>query len=242
MRIIRKEFGSDYQRYHFGYSIWGILEPGDQLNEVYAEGFLPYSGHEYHEKTLYMARSIRIDLQRLQLNSENRRILRKADWQFTRTAVPFESFDANPAFLSFCNRYFRLRHKRDILRSGKLRAVLSSGFVTEVVAYNGPKGHPVGYVLIVSDERMSHFWFSFYDLSYMRRSLGMWMMIQEVLAARDKGKSSMYLGTCYGEGALYKTNFDAVEWWTGCGWSDDVKQLKHLAREEIKHSAEMSGN
>jgi len=59
---------------------------------------------------------------------------------------------------------------------------------------------------------------------------------QEVLAAREAGRKHMYLGTCYGEGALYKTNFEAVEWWTGCDWSTDTKELKRLARQEIKES------
>lgn len=235
MKVVRKEFGSDYENYHFGYSIWGMLTPSDSLNEVYEQGFLPYSGQLDSTQTLYMARSIRVPLADFKLSSENRRILKNADWDFVRECVPYGEFDTgDPEFLRFCNRYFLKRHHMDIRRSGKLEAVLGAGFITDIAVYRTPEGKPSGYVFLVRDGVMSHFWFSFYDIELVRKSLGMWLMIREVQVAKESGQKYMYLGTCYGERALYKTNFQPVEWWDGSLWSSDLQILKKLARQEIK--------
>lgn len=233
MKLVRREFGVDYENYQFGYSLWAFLEPDDALAEVYNQGFLPYSGQPPSPLTLYMARSVRIVLNDWKPNSENRRILRKADWDFTRESVTTANFDLqDESFLRFCNGYFLDRHQKDIQDSGKLSAVLESGFVSEVVTYRTVEGQVLGYVLLAGDQCMSHYWFSFYDSSLASQSLGMWLMIQEARQAQEQGKDFLYLGTCYGPSSVYKTNFDGIEWWSGSDWSTDKKRLKSLARAE----------
>jgi hypothetical protein len=36
----------------------------------------------------------------------------------------------------------------------------------------------------------------------------------------------------YGEKALYKTNFEPLEWWNGEEWRSDIKQLKERGRSD----------
>lgn len=75
---------------------------------------------------------------------------------------------------------------------------------------------------------MAHFWFSFYDLSYARQSLGLWLMLDCLRDAKKRGRAHYYLGTVYGPSALYKTNFTPLEWWSEGGWSRDIRALKAL--------------
>ena len=75
---------------------------------------------------------------------------------------------------------------------------------------------------------MAHYWFSFYDLAYARQSLGLWLMLDCIRDAEQRGLKNYYLGTVYGPNALYKTNFAPLEWWGEAGWSRDIQLLKSL--------------
>jgi hypothetical protein len=50
--------------------------------------------------------------------------------------------------------------------------------------------------------------------------------------AKKAGLTHYYLGTVYGAKALYKTNFEPVEWWDGLQWQRDVALLKEKARAD----------
>jgi len=43
MKIIRNEFGHEYEKYRFGYCEYAELEPDDKTADFYEKGFLPYS-------------------------------------------------------------------------------------------------------------------------------------------------------------------------------------------------------
>ncbi|PIP87310.1 hypothetical protein COW81_00905 [Candidatus Campbellbacteria bacterium CG22_combo_CG10-13_8_21_14_all_36_13] len=230
MRIRRREFTHDYSIYHFGYTLWGEREKKDKLADLYESGFLPYSGIKDVKDTMYMARSIRVPLENFIPSSENRRILKKFENRFDRKITSFNDFDTDSiSFRRFCNKYFKDWHGIDF--DEKLRTVLGAGFITEVVTYTD-EDKIIGYVLLDGDKKMSHYWFSFYDTEYIKQSLGMWMMINEVLEAKKANKSYMYLGTGYGEKARYKMNFKNIEYWDGSEWVADIKKLKGLVESD----------
>ena len=230
MKLIRKEFTHDYSTYHFGYTLWGEREKKDILNDIYADGFLPYSGIKDIKNTLYMARSVRIPLYNFSPSSENRRIMRKFENRFKREITSIEKFDINNLiFKRFCNKYFRDWHKIDF--DEKLRTVLHANFITHIVTYRESE-KVLGYVFLVCDKKMSHYWFSFYDTDYIKQSLGMWMMVNETLEAQKDKKQYMYIGTAYGEKAQYKMNFKNIEYWDGSNWIDDINSLKKLSKED----------
>lgn len=79
---------------------------------------------------------------------------------------------------------------------------------------------------------MSHYWYSFYDLDLVFKSLGLWIMIDSIREAKKEKKDYFYLGTVYGEKALYKTNFDHLEYWNGGKWIADKKSLKIRSRSD----------
>lgn len=109
----------------------------------------------------------------------------------------------------------------------RLETILQSGLVSAVTKYS-KDSLPVAYVLEVADADMAHYWFSFYDIAYARQSLGLWLMLDALRDAKTAGKTHYYLGTVYGEKALYKTNYSPLQWWSGESWSDDLRLLKTL--------------
>jgi arginyl-tRNA--protein-N-Asp/Glu arginylyltransferase len=205
---------------------WYEREPGDPLEELYEKGLLPYSGQKDTKNIFYSARSARVVLPNFSLSSENRRVARKFDGQFTKERVT--DFKPDEGFYRFCLDYFAKKHGADAMPRARLETIFKSGLITSTVIHHSAS-KPVAYVLEVADASMAHYWFSFYDLAYAQQSLGLWLMLDSIRDAKAAGKEQYYLGTVYGQNALYKTNFSPLQWWNGESWSDDIRQLKNLA-------------
>jgi len=229
MKKFYSEFTHNYKNYSFGYVNYCMYEKGDKLSEIYASGYLPYSGSFEVENIFYMARSARVPLADFSLSSENRRVARKFDGKFHRVVKPIKEFDIRDKdFLSFCVDYFAKRHGPKVMPLERLRVILDSGIISHIVSYQ-EEGRPVAYVFECSDKHMTHFWFSFYDLNLIRQSLGMWLMLDSVKFAKKREAEHLYVGTVYGEKALYKTAFKNLEYWDGGSWVADIKKLKALS-------------
>lgn len=239
MKRFNSEFAYSYTTYSFGYCEYAVVEAGDTLSEVYEQGFLPYSGTPDVPHTCYMARSARVALDGFSPSSENRRIAARFDNHFTKEIVPLSEFDIrDEGFRSFCLEYFAKRHGENVMPPTRLDTILGCGFITHIVRYTNAEGAPVAYVFLADDPTMSHFWFSFYDLSLAFKSLGMWLMIDCAREAARSGKRYFYIGTVYGEKALYKTNFESLEFWDGNVWVQDIRKLKALSRQDAAHTYE----
>jgi len=231
MRQFSREFGHSYETYSFGYCNFAVREAEDSLGNLYARGFLPYSGTLDIRDTFYMARSARLTLASLTLTSENRRIAKKHDGKFTKERIPVSEFDSrDESFLSFCLEYFKARHGNAMPRE-RLEFILSLKLISHIVVYK-KDDTVIGYVFEVSDTQMTHFWYSFYDLSYLKQSLGLWLMLDSIRDSKEAGREHFYLGTAYGEKGLYKTNFEPLEFWDGETWNPDIKTLKELCRRD----------
>lgn len=225
MKIIASELGHNYSTYSFAYCLYALREPADQLSDIYRAGFLPYSGAPEPQRIAYMARSARVRLKDWKLSSENRRVYRHFP-DLTRKVIKVE-----PAVIDFCFTYFKERHGAQIMPLERLQYILDSGWVTEVLEYR-LKNKILGYVWLGRDKYAAHFYYSFYDLDYVRQSLGLWLMIDVALLAQEEGQDYLYLGTAYGERGLYKTNFAEIEFWDGQNWNRDRKLLRQLCRED----------
>lgn len=232
MKIIKEEFCHSYKTYSFGYKILLDREEKDVLSEIYALGFLPYSGSFEHQDRFYLARSARISLCNFAFSSENRRVWKKFENIFTVTIQPAYLMLEDTFFMDFCLKYFQQRHGENIMASERLRHILERKLNTSVAIYTDSSNKIVAYVIENKDKEMGHFWFSFYDLSYAYQSLGMWIMLERIKNAKDLGQIYYYLGTVYGDKALYKTNFPLLEFWDGTTWVQNTPLLKSLARND----------
>lgn len=233
MKIFSSELGTNYDTYTFGYTTYAKREESDPLAALYRKGFLPYSGSPRAADIFYMARSVRVVLADFELTSENRRIAKKFDGEFVRERMAFTDavFDENA--ISFCLSYFAQKHGERAMPRERFEHILKMGLVTHLITYKKEKVI-VAYVLEVADDTIGHYWFSFYDLAFARQSLGLWLMLDAVQDAQKRKLAYYYLGTVYGEKALYKTNFEPLEWWDGTGWSTDSKLLRQRGRTDAE--------
>ncbi len=232
MKIFQSELVHAYNSYSFGYCNYLVSEETDSVSHIYNLGYLPYSGAQNVENIFYMARSLRVSLEGWELNSENRRINKRFLDLLERKVVPFHEFNwHDETFIQFCLDYFANRHGANIMPRERLLYILQSRLITEIVVYSHA-GKDIGYVYVVTDANMAHFWYSFYDLSYANQSLGLWLMIDVLAWSQETGKNHVYLGTAYGEKGLYKTNFNNLEYWNGRDWVSNIGLLKERCRND----------
>lgn len=208
-----------------------IAREGEPLDEIYSQGYLPYSGANDSKDIFYSGRSARVVLTNFALTSENRRIAKRFDGTFEKEYIPFAQFKPDEHFWTLSLTYFAQKHGENAMPRARIEALFAAGIITTVVVYRHGTDI-VAYVFEVEGGTMKHYWYSFYDIQYAKQSLGLWLMLDCIRSAKEYGTMHYYLGTVYGEKALYKTNFEPLEWWDGTGWNTNIKLLREHGRSE----------
>jgi arginine-tRNA-protein transferase len=239
MQIVFSEYHAEYTTYTFSYAVYCLQEHPEEIAEIYARGFLPYTGDlAIRDNIFYLARSVRIDLSRFKDSSENRRINRKAqELEMTLSVTEKSAIDLEaPDVVSFCTAYAAERFSGGNMKADRLRYVLERDTLTHILTF---RSHDkiLGYVFAFLDQDILHYWYAFFELAYLTsHSLGKWMMWRTVRWAKDQGLRYVYLGTCYGKKALYKVrDHKGAEFFDGIGWSPDIKLLKSLCTTDDIH-------
>src|SRR5207253_1360584 len=110
----------------------------------------------------------------------------------------------------------------------------STPIISHLLVFSDAKtGAEVGAAtLYVEGRELAYYYYAFYDLNYYARNLGMFMMTSAVALFSERGFKHLYLGTCYSDNALYKTQFAGAEFFNGFRWSGDVSELKFIIKRD----------
>lgn len=229
MKLLFSEYKSDYSHYIFPYVIWGIPEHGETPAQFFEKGFLPSSRNL---DRFYLCRQVRIHLAEFSSSSENRRILRKGDG-FTYKLVPREQFDFSNERRDFCKRYADQKFGKDVMSFERLDSLMSSPIVSHLLVFNDKDGKEIGFVMLyIEGKNLVYYYYSFYDLDYFGRNLGMFMMTSAVIFFAEAKYEHLALGTCYKANALYKKQFKGAHFFNGFSWSSNLEELKHLLERD----------
>ncbi|MDB5237025.1 MAG: arginine-tRNA-protein transferase, partial [Parcubacteria group bacterium] len=136
MRIRFTEFGHEYDSYSFGYTVHGQREASDLLPDLYAKGFLPYSSIGVDPDIFYMSRSVRVPVAGYAASSENRRIMRKFDGQFTCSYIEGDALRASPSFRNLMLTYFAERHGTSVMPEERLTQILTRDLPLRAATYS----------------------------------------------------------------------------------------------------------
>jgi arginine-tRNA-protein transferase len=236
MKIFFSEYITDYLSYTFSYTAYCIKENQEEIPIIYEKGFLPYSGNLTIEKDIfYLARGLRVNLERFDDTSENKRINRKInELQIEISVIEKSNFSINDKnFLHFCTGYADERFAGGRMTLERLEYILSRESLTHIIVFRNQE-HVFGYVLACLTGGILHYWFSFFDTAYLQtHSLGKWMMWRTIRWAKDQNMQYIYLGTCYLPKSLYKVrDHKGIEFFDGAGWNPDVELLKYLCQSD----------
>ena len=231
MKTWREELKVDYNKREFGYASFCKLEKNDSISEIYNKGFLPMSEKDQRDGTFYRARSARVVTDDFLFSSENRRVFSKFDNLFDREEIPIDKFDTKDSnMIHICATYLSDIHKLN--GDEKLQHIFDMNLLTDVSIYRDVEGIKA-YVFLIKDKDMTHYWFSFFGSEMVKKSFGIYLILKELLCAKEEGKKYMYVGTCYKQKGRYKLNFQPLEFWDGNGWNQDTNLLKNKIKEEL---------
>ncbi|MBN1478727.1 hypothetical protein EH223_17345 [candidate division KSB1 bacterium] len=229
MRLLYSEYKSDYPHYIFPYVIWAFPETGERPADFFARGFLP-SRRELDR--FYMCRHTRVELARFAPSSENRRILRKGEGLSCHLYTS-EQFEYTDQWRTFCKAYADAKFGQDVMSYARLDSLFTAPVCSHVLVYSDEAAVDVGLVVFYLDQPdVAFYYYAFYDVNHVNKSLGMTMMTSSVALMKEKGFHYIYLGSCYSRTALYKSQFSGFQFWNGFRWSENIKELKYLIERD----------
>lgn len=233
MKLLFSEFAPDYSKYRYPYVVWATPEPGETPADLYGSGFHPASPDL---RRFTLCRHLRVPLAGWEPSSENRRILRKGG-SASLELIDRTAFDFTPERQAHWLAFAEERFGNGIMTAERLEGLMTRGIVTHILVCRdeGDGNREVGAVLMyLEPPRMAHYYYAFYDLKHANRSLGLFLMTAALRFFQEAGFGHLYLGTCYSERALYKTQFNGLEFFNGLTWSTEVEHLKFLVRRDAQ--------
>jgi len=227
MKLFFSEFRADYSKYHFPYQVWLLKEDKDSAEKIYESGFLPIRSLP---NVYYLSRNVRVNLGNFDLSSENRRILRKSE-NLSSDLIPLSDFDYNAEVQKLCLDYCRDRFVKGTFSAKDIKTIFKGSVFNYVFVFKDNQTQKsAGFAVCFISSGFLQYAHAFYNLNYLAENIGARMILEAVVWAKKSQKKYAYLGTCYEEKALYKTEYTGTEFFNGFKWSDNLEELKELVR------------
>ncbi len=232
MKLLFSEAVPDPVNYVYPYAVWAFLEEGETPATAFQAGFLPSSPQL---DRFYLVRNVRVPLAGWEATSENRRILRKLSG-IDSELVPRSQWQEKPGDRERWQAWADNSFGPGVMSRARLDRLMESPVISHLLRFiEIGSGRELAVALMyLEPPSVAYYYYAFYDLAPEWRHLGMGLMTRAVeLMSRD-GYQHLYVGTCYTEAALYKTQFDSVEFFNGLRWSANLQELKHLVRVPLQ--------
>lgn len=223
-----------------------ILDTNELASDYYNQG---YVFTRISKGEMSQTRSLRINLSKFSLNSENRRILRKNEdltVEFNKLPLENYSWEIHKLGKEFYSTKFgdgtmsAMKIKEmftDVEKSNMNGVFVYQSKKSEVksqkeTSNEGQRLEASGYCLCYSNNKIIHYAYPFYDLSQINTTLGIGMMTLAINFAKENGYEYIYLGSVADSSSRYKLQFDGLEWWDNdkSEWSSDLTKLKDLIK------------
>ena len=176
---------------------------------------------------MQQTRSVRIDLSKFELSSENRRILKRVG-EISLQPVKDILKDYDWSLGKLAKDFYEERFGKGIMSAAKVKEMLTEPAKSNfnlLLSYD-LKGKICGYSIIYSNRDILHYSYPFYDADVAPKDMGLGMMILAILYAKETGKKYVYLGSLQRPSDTYKLQFSGLQWFDGNAWSDDIDMAK----------------
>jgi len=202
----------------------------ENINSLYNEGYVfGRPGKGYMNQT----RSVRINLDKFELSSENKRILKKTeDLGFRTYDLPYTEYSWEIG--KTAKDFYTTKFGDGTFSANKTKELLTTRHnFNKLFGYDNERAS-VGYAICYENKNILHYSYPFYDLNPMSYVLnpntGMSMMLQAINYAKENNKKYIYLGSAKDEKAKYKLQFKGLEWFDGKKWNKDLDELKNILK------------
>ncbi len=202
----------------------------NNINDLYDGGFL---FTRIGKGEMYQTRSLRIDLSKFELNSENRRVLKHTENVNMEVAnISYDNYHWGIHKLG--KDFYATKFGEKTFSAQKIKTLITepdeSNFNKLFIYRQKEDNLAIGYVICFDNSKLLHYCYPFYDLNSKIKNLGLGMMTKAIVCAKENNKKYIYLGSVTRKTDTYKLQFDGLEWFDGKKWSTDLEKLK----KEIK--------
>ena len=211
------------------YLVWQkkTIEPGDDtaVTVAYEAGFV---FTRVARGAMDQTRSVRIDLSKFELSSENRRVLKKTDG-LELQSIPLPYADYTWQLGKLAKDFYDDKFGVGTFSANKIKELLtgSTSNFNRFLVYT-LNNTPVGYCIAYENNDLLHYSYPFYDRATDISNLGLGMMLRAIVHAQETGKKYIYLGSAQRPTDTYKLQFTGLEWFGGEQWSMDYESLKTI--------------
>lgn len=185
---------------------------------------------------IYQTRSLRLDLSKFSLSSENRRVLKKTDG-LKLEVVPLPYPEYHWSIGKLAKDFYETKFGDGVFSANKVKELLTdvekSNF-NRVLVYRESRirsqelSDTVGYCVAYESKNILHYSYPFYNLENEIPNLGLGMMLRAILYAQESGKKLFYLGSFQRPTDVYKLQFAGLEWFDGERWQTNPEELKKV--------------
>lgn len=194
-------------------------ETAETINRMYDNGFV---FTRIDKGVMHQTRSIRIDLSKFELSSENRRVLRKGEnIILEKLSIPYNSYKWEIGKMA--------KDFYDKKAGGAFSANRIKELITTADNFNSLYSYSsLGYVICYENNSILHYCYPFYDLDKCNKDMGLIMMTKALEEAKTLGLKYVYLGSLQRPSDVYKLQFSGIEWFDGKVWKSDTEEVKRL--------------
>ncbi len=209
------------------------------ITSLYNEGYV-FTRKE--KGLMQQTRSVRVDLSKFELSSENKRILRKTE-TIEMGFVPLPFPDYHWSIGKLAKDFYDTKFGEGTFSANKVKELLTdtdksnfNALFTYALSLRGAEGDEaistlhdrIGYCIAHETDEIIHYSYPFYDLTHAPKDMGMGMMTRAVQYAKESGKKYLYLGSAQRPNDTYKFQFAGIEWFDGTKWQNDFEELKNV--------------
>jgi arginyl-tRNA--protein-N-Asp/Glu arginylyltransferase len=196
------------------------------IEKNYAEGFVLTRIFRQMDQV----KSLRVNLEKFELSSENRRILRKGEEIEMRIIdLPMKLEDYDWQIHATGANFYNERFGAGTFSANKIKGLIIEkdvNFNCLLIFSDKKTNRDIGWSICYRSNNFLHYAYPFYDLSYFEKNMGIIMMTKTIQWAKENGMEFCYLGSIWEEKAKYKLQFFPEEFFDGKEWRD-ADELKN---------------
>jgi arginyl-tRNA--protein-N-Asp/Glu arginylyltransferase len=207
----------------------------ETIADLYAAG---YVFTRKGKGVMHQTRSVRVDLEKFKLSSENRRILKKVEHvEMEMLDLPLSAASYDWTMSKMAKDFYDTKFAPGIMTANKIKELVTdegkSNFNSLLVFRAATDSKTIGYCIAyvggtLDTGVMYHYSYPFYDLTAAPKDMGLGMMTKAIEWAHFAGAKYLYLGSLQRPTDVYKLQFEGLEWFDGKEWSSDVEEVKRV--------------
>lgn len=198
----------------------------NNIESLYENGYL---FTRIGKGVMHQTRSLRIDLTKFELSSENRRIFKKIpNLSIKLYQLPLSNYQFSIGKMA--KDFYDTKFGPKIMSAQKVKEMLTD---TQKSNFNAllefeQDNKTFGFTISYSSPNILHYSYPFYDLQKCPKDTGLAMMINAIIFAKSSGKKYIYLGSLQRPNDTYKLQFSGLEWFDGKDWSTNLEEAKKI--------------